>query len=141
MSLDTIATTAGVTKGTILYHFGSRAGLLRAVAERALGRFEARLAREVESVDARTWVRRVLAEQATPTGRMLFAINDELAPTGELVDVDPFPYLAMRLRELEVVAPPTVIAAAMLQYGRQLAFGHPAGGTLDDAMADLDGLL
>ena len=68
--------------------------------------------------------------------------NPPIVPEpGELDDIDPFPYLTLRLREFDVAAPPTVIAAAMLQYARQLAFGNTAGGDLDDVMADLDGLL
>lgn len=141
VSLEVIGADAGVTKGSIFYHFGSRAGLLRAVALVTLARLERRLAQDLGEIDLRTWVRMVLAEQMTPRGRMLFAINDELALIGELGDIDPFPYLTLRLREFDVSAPPTVIAAAMLQYARQLAFGNAAGGDLDDVMADLDGLL
>ena len=106
-----------------------------------LARLERRLAQDLDEIDVRTWVRTVLAAQMTPRGRMLFAINDELALIGELDDIDPFPYLTLRLREFDVSAPPTVIAAAMLQYARQLAFGNTAGGDLDDFVADLDGLL
>ena len=141
VALDEIATIAGVTKGTIFYHFESRAGLLRAVAERALARLEARLAREVDDIDVMTWVRRVLSEQASPMGRLLFAINDELAPTKELIDADPYLYLTARLDAFGVRAPATLIAAAMLQYARQLAFDAPSAGTIDSVMADLEYLL
>lgn len=135
VALERIAVDAGVTKSTIHYHFGSRDGLWRSVAEYVFGRIEARFARLPDDVDVSTWVRMVLAEQATPRGRLLFAINDELARTGDLIDADPFPYLALRLGEFGIDAPPAVIAAAMIQYGRQLAFG--AITDIDDVMADL----
>ncbi len=141
VSMEAIAADAGVTKGSVHYHFGSRTGLLRAVAEFVVARLESRIAAASDGVDVRTWIRAVLAEQATPVGAMLFAINDELARTGELTDADPFPYFSLRLAEFDIPSPPPVIAAAMIQYGRQLAFGNTTAASIDDVMADLDPLL
>ncbi len=138
-SMESIATDAGVTKGSIHYHFGSRHGLLRAVAEFVVGRLESRLAASDAAADVRSWVRAVLAEQATSTGAMLYAIHDELARTGQLTGADPFPYFTLRLTEFAIPSPPAVIAAAMIQYGRQLAFGTSL--SIDDVMADLDPLI
>lgn len=141
VSMESIASAAGVTKGSIHYHFGSRAGLLRSVAEFTMAKLEQRIAQMADEGDVRTWVRAVLVEQATPTGRMLFAINDELARSGELEDVDPLPYIALRLAEFEIPAPPPVIAAAIVQYGWQLAFGNTSRSDIEAVMADLDTLL
>lgn len=141
VSMESIANDAGVTKGSIHYHFGSRSGLLRSVAEFTIAKLEHRIAKTAQEGDVRTWVRAVLVEQATPTGRMLFAINDELAGSGELEDVDPFPYITLRLAEFEIPSPPPVIAAAIIQYGRQLAFGNTSASDIDDVMADLNKLL
>lgn len=141
VSMEAIAADAEVTKGSIHYHFGSRVGLLRAVAEFTIAALEVRIAKTAEQADVREWVRAVLTAQATPKGRMLFAINDELAGSGELDDVDPFPYITLRLAEFDIPAPPPVIAAAIIQYGRQLAFGNTSAADIDDVMANLDSML
>lgn len=138
--MESIATAAGVTKGSIHYHFGSRTGLLQAVAEYTIGQLEQRIARSADS-GVEAWVRAVLTEQATPKGRMLFTINDELAGSGELADVDPFPYFTLRLAEFEIPSPPPVVAAALIQYGRQLAFGNTSADDIDNVMADLKKVL
>ncbi len=139
-SMESIASAAGVTKGSIHYHFGSRIGLLRAVAEYTIGQLEQRITRSAES-GVEAWVRSVLVAQATPKGRMLFTIHDELAASGELADVDPFPYFTLRLAEFEIPSPPPVVAAALIQYGRQLAFGNTSAENIDDVMADFTKLL
>jgi len=141
VSMEAIAADAGVTKGSIHYHFGSRSGLLRAVAEFTMVGLERKIANMAKRSDVRAWVRAVLTEQATPTGRMLFAINDELTAAGELDSVDPFAYFTSRLAEFEIPSPPPVIAAAVIQYGRQLAFGNTSAADIDHVMADLDQLL
>lgn len=140
-SLESIAATAGVTKGSIHYHFGSRTGLLQAVAAHAFTEIERRIAARAEVVDVRTWVREVLEDQTTPRGRMLYAIGDELTRAGLLVGSDPFPYISLRLSEFDIASPPTVVAAALIQYGRQLAFGSTPADAIDGIMADLGTLL
>jgi AcrR family transcriptional regulator len=121
VSLERIAHGAGVAKATLLYHFGTRQGLLRAVAVEVIGRLEATLADRGDS-DVETWLRAVLEEQLTSNGRLLYAIGDELARRGELGEGDPMGYLVNRLRRFGV-ADAEVTAAATLQFGRQLAFG------------------
>lgn len=140
-SLESIAAAAGVTKGSIHYHFGSRTGLLEAVATHSFAEIEKRIAARADAVDVATWVREVLEDQISPRGRMLFTIADELARAGSLIGVDPFPYISLRLSEFDIAAPPTVIAAAIIQYGRQLAFGSTPPDALDAIMADLRPLL
>lgn len=136
-SLEAIAAAAGVTKGSIHYHFGSRTGLLEAVATHAFTEIEKRIAARAGTVDVATWVREVLEVQISPTGRMLYTIADELARAGSLVGSDPFPYISLRLSEFDIAAPPTVIAAALIQYGRHLAFGSSPPEAIDGIMADL----
>lgn len=140
-SLESIAASAGVTKGSIHYHFASRIGLLEAVASHAFTEIEKRIAARADVVDVRTWVRDVLEYQVSPRGRMLYAIADELARSGSLVGSDPFPYISLRLTEFDIAAPPTVVAAALIQYGRQLAYGSTPATEIDDVMADLEALL
>jgi len=140
-SLESIAASAGVTKGSIHYHFGSRTGLLEAVATHTFTEIEKRIAARADVVDVATWVREVLEDQVSPRGRMLFTIADELARCGSLIGVDPFPYVSLRLTEFEIAAPPPVVAAAIIQYGRQLAFGSTPPEAIGGIMADLASLL
>lgn len=140
-SLESIAVSAGVTKGSIHYHFGSRTGLLEAVASHAFAEIEKRIAARAEAVDVATWVREVLEDQISPRGRMLYMIADELARAGSLVGSDPFPYISLRLTEFDIAAPPPVVAAALIQFGRQLAFGSTPPDAIDGIMIDLGRLL
>lgn len=140
-SLESIAASAGVTKGSIHYHFTSRTGLLEAVATHAFTDIEKRIAGRADTVGVATWVREVLEDQVSPRGRMLYAIADELARAGSLIGSDPFPYISLRLTEFEIAAPPTVVAAALIQYGRQLAYGSTPIEAIDGIMADLKTLL
>ena len=124
--LETIAGKAGVTKATIHYHFRNRSGLMRAVAIWLFRRIELKVdrakGRRNESPAAR-YVRALLSEQATPAGRVLFTLGDELARSGDLGDIDPYQYLVTRLGGFGVSKSPSVTAAAITQYGRQLAYG------------------
>ncbi len=140
-SLESIAASAGVTKGSIHYHFTSRTGLLEAVASHTFTEIEKRIAARADAVEVETWVREVLEDQVSPRGRMLYAIADELARVGSLVGSDPFPYISLRLSEFDIAAPPTVVAAALIQYGRQLAYGSTPKDAIDGIMADLSDLL
>ncbi len=124
VSLDEVAQRADVAKATLLYHFGSRTGLLEAVAVELIKRFEERLARQVADTDLEGWVRAVLTEQCTARGRVLYGIDAELADAGNLGESDPMPYLIARLTDLGLAARSEVTAAAMMQYGRMLAHGQ-----------------
>ncbi|MEM8905814.1 MAG: TetR/AcrR family transcriptional regulator [Actinomycetota bacterium] len=123
VALDEIARDAGVTKGTILYHYESRAGLLSAVAIRLFSDIEERATRGTD-VDATTYVTRLLEAQTEPVARVLFLIGDELLRLERLDGVDPFLFLRQRLDELGTAGSSAVQAGAILQFGRQLAFGR-----------------
>ncbi|MEM9654268.1 MAG: TetR/AcrR family transcriptional regulator [Actinomycetota bacterium] len=135
VALAEIADDAGVAKTTVLYHFGSRAGLLRAVAVELVSRFEQTLGAE-GSADFATWARAALDGLATRSGAILYAINDDLARQAGLAESDPTPYLMDRLVGFGV-AEPELLAAAILQFGRQLATGHSAAADVDRFVAAL----
>ncbi|MEL7207372.1 MAG: TetR family transcriptional regulator, partial [Actinomycetota bacterium] len=133
VTLDAIAADAGVAKSTVLYHFGSRLGVLRAVAIELFARTERRIARRARGASAADWVRALLEEQLTAEGRVLHEIGDELAQHEALGEGDPMAYLVERLGGLGVDGSAQVVAAATVQFGRQLAYGQ-SGRTDIDAM-------
>ena len=137
VALEDIARDAGVTKGTILYHYQSRAGLLSAVAVRLFRDIEDSAAKGGSS-DAVSYVRKVLTAQAGPVGRVLFTIGDELLRIGELEAIDPYRHLKQRLEDLGVPSSPAVTAGAVLQFGRQLAFGLADRKEIPAMLRDLD---
>ncbi|MEM7337619.1 MAG: TetR/AcrR family transcriptional regulator [Actinomycetota bacterium] len=136
VSLDEIARDAGVTKGTILYHYESRAGVLAAVAVRLFADLEARVTAG-EDVDATSYVTKLLAYQAGPVGRVLFTIGDELMRIGSLGAVDPYRHIRLRLDELSAPGSTAVIAGAVLQFARQLAFGLAEPDDIPAMVAEL----
>ena len=125
--LEQIARDAGVTKGSIHYHFDNRRGLLAEVAVWLFARFERKVSATATAdgreIGANEYVRALLSEQAKPVGRVLFSIGDELLRTASLGEIDPYPYLRRRLRGLGACGPTLVTAGAILHFGRQLAFG------------------
>ncbi len=123
VALEPIADAAGVTKGTIHYHFVNRAGLLAAVATSIFRTMEARIAGTDPDADAVAYIEALLVAQSAPVGAILFMIGDELARSGELAPVDPYAYLCRRLAGAAVIGSVEVIAAAVVQLARQLAFG------------------
>lgn len=127
VSLESIAQKAGVTKGSIHYHFGNRAGLMAAVAVWLFTAIETRIAKTIQASGrkrtASVYVAALLAEQASPAGRVLFTIGDTLEQQGGLSEVSPYNYLCEKLRHLEVTGSVEVMAAAVMQMGRQLAYG------------------
>ncbi len=133
--LEEIADAAGITKSTILYHFKSRTRLLAAVAAALFVEIEDR----AEAPTAADYVRAVLVVQATPVGRVLFTVGDELLRTGDLGEIDPYRHLCSRLTELGVAEPVMVTAGAVMQFGRQLAFGLADASEID-GMVDALGL-
>ncbi len=148
--LETIAQAAGVTKGTVLYHYESRAGLLEAVAVRLFGEIESRITEEerpsqasldqtsTDRVSAQRYLTALLLEQASPVGRVLFDIGDELLREGRLDSIDPYRYLCTKLDELSIAGQPIVVAGAVVQFGRQLAFGLAMPDEIDALVAALD---
>lgn len=137
VALETIGERAGVTKGSIHYHFTNRAGLLAAVAEWVFEDIEDRVAASASAsgtndATAVGYVRALLHEQATPVGRVLFTIGDELLRTGDMGgDTDPYRYLCARLRRLGITGEVTVVAAAVMQFGRHLAFGQAEAADIE----------
>lgn len=126
VSLESIAEHAGVTKGTIHYHFRNRIGLMRAVALSVFSDIEQRVNTASKATDddnAKVYVTALLSAQATPTGRVLFTLGDELARTNNLDDIDPYQYLRHKVSQLGFEGSAEVIAAAITQFGRQLAYG------------------
>ncbi len=142
VALDVIAVRAGVTKGSIHYHFTNRASLLGAVAEWVFEDIESRVAASAfangaDDVTPVSYVRALLLEQAGPVGRVLFTIGDELLRTGDIGDIDPFPYLCARLKRLGVDGEVTIVAATIVQFGRHLAFGQANVNEIDDMLSAL----
>ncbi|MFT7219298.1 MAG: AcrR family transcriptional regulator [Candidatus Azotimanducaceae bacterium] len=140
VALESIAEDAGVTKGTIHYHFRNRSGLMRAVAVSVFQEIEARinLNEEPESDNKATrYLTAMLTEQATPAGRVLFTIGDELARTGDLQEIDPFVYLGSKLQEFGLQKRSDLIAAAVTQYARQLAYGLAPASAIEGMIMSL----
>ena len=141
VALEAIAERAGVTKGAIHYHFGNRAGLLEAIAiwlfigiEQRVGQIDSTVSPEER---ASLYVRGLLKEQASPVGRVLFTLGDEMARTGALNEADPYQYLCTRLAGFGVDGSVEMLAAAVMQLGRQLAFGLAGAEEIDAMMVSL----
>lgn len=141
ISLETIAEVAGVTKGSILYHFRSRLGLLGEVARTIF----LELVKEIEatpvpvppSSQAQAWSRSLLNALATPAGFVLYTIGDELTLAGELAETDPYPYLQTALAALDSPEPVVVTAASLTYFGRRLALGLEDHKAIDPFIMDL----
>lgn len=140
-SMEAIARKAGITKGSIHYHFDNRAGLLAAVAVWLFTATEERIAAHFAAISerqtAKSYIRQLLLEQASPAGRVLFTIGDALEQQRGLMEADPYAYLCDKLNQLGVTGSVQVLAAAVMQMGRQLAYGEASGDDIDDMMAAL----
>lgn len=121
VGLDEIAQRAGVAKSTVLYHFGSRSAVLRSVAVRLFAAQEVHLGAFGDPAD---WVDRLLRLQISSEARLLHRVGDELAAAGELGAADPVEYLARRLDDVGVGGDARVLAAAIVQLSRQVAYGQ-----------------
>lgn len=145
IALEAIAKNAGVTKGSVHYHFKNRVGLIKEVAIWVFQNIEQADESEPPSKTkskksigpAVNYVQTLLRGAATPTGRVLYNVGDELARVGELKDVDPYRYLCVRLQSLGVTGSVGVLAAAITQMGRQLAYGLAPASEIDDMVASL----
>ncbi|MEO0574423.1 MAG: TetR/AcrR family transcriptional regulator [Pseudomonadota bacterium] len=141
VSLESIADRAGVTKGSIHYHFGNRAGLMTAVALWLFTAIEERIASQIKASGRRRtaslYVTHLLAEQASPAGRVLFTIGDALEQQAGLGEVNPYHYLCDKLRHLGVTGSVEVMAAAVMQLGRQLAYGEANKDHIDTMVKSL----
>lgn len=123
VSLESIADRAGVAKSTALYHFDSRTGILQAVA---INLFRDLVQRVEDSADQDlvTWATHILGEQTDPSAVVLHRIGDELLQHGELGETDPIVPLADRLRAGGMGDSAGLLATAMFQYAREIAYGH-----------------
>ncbi len=139
VALESIAADAGVTKGAIHYHFGNRLGLLAAVAVWVFTELEAQLEQAQATRDVAVYIRALLEAQASARGRILYTIGDTLAQAGALQPIDPFDYLRERLRRLGVGPHALVTAAAVYQFGRQLAYGLSETHQIDAMVEALRG--
>ena len=135
VGLDEIAGRAGVAKSTVLYHFGSRAAVLRSVAVRLFTAQEAQLG--PLDAGAAAWVAALLRLQLGADARLLNQVGDELALAGELGGADPVAYLTSRLGGVGVDGDARVVASAIVQFSRQLAYGMIDGDEIDPIVAAL----
>lgn len=136
VALESIAAGAGVTKGSILYHFKSRLGLLTEVAQSIFLELVSGLGVETES-DPQAWSRALLVALATPAGFVLYAIGDELTCAGKLAETDPYPYLQRFLVSRGVTESADITAAALTFLGRRLALGLETPDAIDPFVARL----
>ena len=126
-----------MTKGSIHYHFKNRAGLLAAVAIWLFLKIEAEVALATPDPTAEAYVRALFQAQTLPMGRTLFMIGDELARDGELGEIDPYRYFCEKFETLQVSGSPQVVAAAVTQLGRQLAYGLAPASEIEDMIRAL----
>lgn len=129
VGLEEIATAAGVAKSTVLYHFGSRAGLLRALL-RELSDEQLRSLSSAGAPGTVTWVTALVRNQGTDDGRLLFRLGDELVSSGQLDEADPRPVLTAVFETRIVEGDARLVTAAVLELCRQRVHDH-----LDDETA------
>lgn len=137
-SLDAVAEGAGVAKSTVLYHFGSRLGLLEAVAEHLSKEMGARLAPFDQYTSAPAFVRAFLRDGRSPRVRVFQMVGDHLLyaregrPIGRGLE-----RLMEALGLLGVTERSLVIAAATLTMLREVTFGGIDDETIDRFIDDL----
>jgi TetR/AcrR family acrAB operon transcriptional repressor len=89
-SVQAIAEAAGISRGSIFWHFGSKEGLLLAVVEASLARFERQLERMREgrpmSLQESVYAFRDYIQHNPPIGRLFYALLFEaMGPRPELL--------------------------------------------------------
>lgn len=123
-SLDAVAERAGVAKATVLYHFESRLGLLRAVAARLYGEIVERLSPLEDYPDAAAWIRAYLNEGLDPTARVFQQVSDVLSYEGGTGIGRGLRSIADSVDALGVHEGTLVVAGATLSMMRQVVFGR-----------------
>ena len=138
VSLEAVAERAGVAKATLLHHFGSRGGLLEAVANGLAAAAWARLDGDHDS--AATMARALVELCRSPEARVYVRALDVLAgdpsTNREAEDVA---HLTRTLAALTIgsAAPPPLVAAALHSLARRVALGQAD----DDAIEAVLGAL
>ena len=123
-SLDAVAERAGVAKATVLYHFESRIGLLRAVAARLYDEIVARLSPLERHPDAAAWIRAYLLEGLHPTARVFQQVSDVLSYEEGTGIGRGLRSIADSVEALGVHEGTLVVAGATLSMMRQVVFGR-----------------
>jgi AcrR family transcriptional regulator len=137
VSLDSIALEAGVAKATIIYHFGSRIGLLLAVADRLLSEFLERLGPFSGFSNPEDAIRAYLEQALAPTARLFSQVGDALTYAGQIGIGLAQELLVESLRQSGVTGCPNVVAAAMQTMVRQIAFGYVDADGIDTFIAEI----
>jgi AcrR family transcriptional regulator len=136
-SLDAVAERAGVAKATVLYHFESRLGLLRAVAARLYGEIVERLSPLESYGSAADWIRAYLREGLHPTARVFQQVSDVLSYEGGTGIGRGLRSIADSVDALGVHEGTLVVAGATLSMMRQVVFGRVDVDGIDDFIAEL----
>jgi AcrR family transcriptional regulator len=136
-SLDAVAERAGVAKATVLYHFESRVGLLRAVAARLYGEIVERLSPLDGYDSAAAWIRAYLLEGLHPTARVFQQVSDVLSYEGGTGIGRGLRSIADSVDALGVHEGTLIVAGATLSMMRQVVFGRVDAAGIDDFVAEL----
>lgn len=136
-SLDAVAERAGVAKATVLYHFESRLGLLRAVAARLYGEIVERLSPLDRHADAASWIRAYLREGLHPTARVFQQVSDVLSYEGGSGIGRGLRSIADSVDALGVHEGTLVVAGATLSMMRQVVFGRVDAAGIDAFVDEL----
>lgn len=137
-SLDAVAERAGVAKSTVLYHFGSRLGLLEAVGEQLWGEMGARLAPFDQYEDAQAFLRALLRDGRSPRVRIFHQVGDRLLYASVGREVGRGVESLIEALELFGVRDRTmVIAFAAMTMVRQVTFGQVDDATIDRFVDEL----
>ncbi len=121
LSLDRVASQAGVSKGGLLYHFPDRRSLLVAIVDRFVSEFET----QVSHSDDREWARRYIdttlsGSHLGPSGALLAVAAEDLSLLDPLRNrIQQWHKRAARYPGLSAV----LLAADGVWYGR--LFGLP----------------
>jgi AcrR family transcriptional regulator len=136
-SLEAVAERAGVAKATVLYHFESRLGLLRAVATRLYGEIVERLSPIEAHADAAAWIRAYLLEGLHPTARVFQQVSDVLSYQGGTGIGRGLRSISDSIEALGVHEGTLVVAGATLSMMRQVVFGRVDVDGIDAFIAEL----
>jgi AcrR family transcriptional regulator len=123
-SLDAVAERAGVAKATVLYHFESRLGLLRAVATRLYAEIVDRLGPIESHADPAAWITAYLLEGLHPTARVFQQVSDVLSYQGGTGIGRGLRSISQSVEGLGVDEGALIVAGATQSMMRQVVFGR-----------------
>lgn len=148
-SLDTVARAAGVSKATLLFHFGSRIDLLEAVAfDLYVG--AADTVWRPRQPGLRAFLTGYFAAQRRPESRLVWEIGDALTADDRPVLDAAYRHFTDHIANLleedghdvdEARVLTGIVTPAVLQMGRRVTFGRATDDELSRFKADLDRLL